>query len=274
MHSRPLPQAAPATPYTVIIPARLASTRLPNKPLADIGGLPMVVRVARQAQQSQAQQVVVATDAPQVLSACAQHGVRAVLTRSDHASGSDRLAEAVLLLGLTAQDIVINVQGDEPFIPPQVIDQLAAFAAARAHAPMCTLAQALDAAADFYDPNVVKVVLNTHGDALYFSRAAIPYPRDQALAARATTPNNALILPEPAPLRHIGLYSYRVAFLQTWCRLPVNSLEQVEALEQLRVLAHGYAIAVLQIAHRILPSVDTPADLARARAHCAAPSSA
>jgi len=241
--------------FTVIVPARLASTRLPNKPLADIEGLPMVVRVARRAALSQAAQVVVATDAPEVLAACAAHGVQAVLTRADHVSGSDRLAEACELLGLDGGDVVVNVQGDEPLIAPAMIDACAALLVARPQCVMSTVAHALDDAADFANPNVVKLVTDAQGIALYFSRAMIPFWRDGAGQ------------PKPgAVLRHVGLYAYHAAFLRRFPSLAVSPLEQIESLEQLRVLWHGERIAVHISAERPGPGVDTPEDLARVRA--------
>ena len=241
--------------FTVIVPARLASTRLPNKPLADIEGLPMIVRVAHRAALSQAAQVVVATDAPEVMAACAAHGVQALLTRADHVSGSDRLAEACELLGLDGDTVVVNVQGDEPLIAPTMIDACAALLAARPHCVMSTVAHALDDVADFANPNVVKLVTDAQGIALYFSRAMIPFWRDGAGQ------------PKPgAVLRHVGLYAYHAAFLRRFPSLAVSPLEQIESLEQLRVLWHGERIAVHVSAERPGPGVDTPEDLARVRA--------
>ncbi|MET0519723.1 MAG: 3-deoxy-manno-octulosonate cytidylyltransferase [Burkholderiaceae bacterium] len=241
--------------FTVIVPARLASTRLPDKPLADIEGLPMIVRVARRAALSGASQVVVATDAPAVLAACERHGVRALLTRADHASGSDRLAEACELLGLDGQDLVVNVQGDEPLIAPGMIDACAELLRARPHCVMSTVAHALDDAAEFANPNVVKLVTDASGLALYFSRAPIPFWRD---GGGAPQPGTAL--------RHVGLYGYHAGFLRRFPTLAVSPLEQIESLEQLRVLWHGERIAVHVSAERPGPGVDTPEDLARVRA--------
>jgi 3-deoxy-manno-octulosonate cytidylyltransferase (CMP-KDO synthetase) len=241
--------------FTVIVPARLASTRLPNKPLADIEGLPMIVRVARRAALSQAAQVVVATDAPEVLAACAAHDVQALLTRADHVSGSDRLAEACELLGLDGSDVVVNVQGDEPLIAPAMIDACAALLVARPQCVMSTVAHALDDAAEFANPNVVKLVTDAQGLALYFSRAMIPFWRDGAGQ------------PKPgAVLRHVGLYAYHAGFLRRFPGLAVSPLEQIESLEQLRVLWHGERIAVHVSAELPGPGVDTPEDLARVRA--------
>jgi 3-deoxy-manno-octulosonate cytidylyltransferase (CMP-KDO synthetase) len=245
--------------FTVLIPARLASTRLPNKPLADIAGLPMVVRVARQAQRSRATAVVVAADDPAIVEACARHDVRAVLTRVDHASGSDRLAEACDRLGLANDDHVVNVQGDEPLIEPALIDAVAEQLELRADADMSTAAHAIDSADDFNNPNVVKVVIDARSLALYFSRAPIAWWRDGSTPGRAA-------LPEPAPLRHVGIYGYRVGFLRRFPQLPQAPIERLEALEQLRALWHGHRIAVHVSALAPGAGVDTPQDLARVRA--------
>ena len=252
-----------ALPFTVLVPARLASTRLPNKPLADIIGLPMVVHVARRAAASGAARVVVAADDTRIVDACAAHGVQALLTRSDHASGSDRLAEACKLLGLDGDDVVVNVQGDEPLIDPALVRRCAELLAERPDCVMSTPAHPLPEAADYLNPNVVKVVLDAAGRALYFSRAPIPWQRDgTTLTAGGMTP----ALPQPAPLRHLGLYGYRAAFLRRFPLLAAAPLEQTEALEQLRVLWHGERIAVHVAAHGPGPGVDTPEDLARVRA--------
>ena len=245
--------------FHVLIPARMASSRLPDKPLADIGGLPMVVRVARRAAASRAAQVVVATDDARIQSACQTHGVRAVMTRADHPSGSDRLAEACDLLALGEDAIVVNVQGDEPLINPVDIDAAAALLQRRPDCSMSTLAHALDAVADHANPNVVKVVLDAQQTAMYFSRAPIPWWRDGH--AQGVTR-----LPEPAPLRHVGLYAYRVGFLRLFPTLPQSPLEVTESLEQLRAMWHGHRIAVHVTAQAPGPGVDTPEDLARVRA--------
>jgi len=245
--------------FTVLVPARLASTRLPNKPLADIAGLPMVVRVAQQAAASGAARVVVATDAPSVVQACAIAGVETVLTGSDHPSGSDRLAEACTLLGLQGDDIVVNVQGDEPLIDPALVRRCAALLAERSDCVMSTAAHAIDNLADYLNPNVVKVVLDAQQRALYFTRAPVPWRRDG-------NPGGATTLPMPAPLRHVGLYGYRAGFLRSFPALPAAPLEQTEALEQLRVLWHGHRVAV-HVADRAPGlGVDTPEDLQRVRA--------
>ena len=245
--------------FTVLVPARMASTRLPGKPLADIAGLPMIVRVAQNAARSAAQRVVVAADDARIVAACTANGVDALLTRGDHATGSDRLAEACSLLGLDGSDLVVNVQGDEPLLDPQMIDACAALLARQADCVMSTAAHAIDSVDEFDNPNVVKVVVDAAGRALYFSRAPIPWWRD-ARAAGSTA------LPSPAPLRHIGLYAYQAGFLRRFPQLAISPLEQIEALEQLRVLWHGERIAVHVSDSRPGPGVDTPDDLARVRA--------
>jgi 3-deoxy-manno-octulosonate cytidylyltransferase (CMP-KDO synthetase) len=243
--------------FTVLIPARLKSTRLPDKPLADIHGAPMVVRVAQQAARSQASHVVVAGDDARIVEACRAHGVRALLTRADHVSGSDRLAEACEQLGLDGDAIVVNVQGDEPLISTAMIDQCAALLHERNDCVMSTVAHAIDDPAEYTNPNVVKVVCDAAGRALYFSRASIPHWRDR--------PDTAA-LSAPPPLRHVGLYAYRAAFLRRFPALPHAPLETLESLEQLRVLWHGERIAVHVSDDRPGPGVDTPADLERVRA--------
>jgi 3-deoxy-manno-octulosonate cytidylyltransferase (CMP-KDO synthetase) len=251
--------SAAAAPFTVLVPARLASTRLPNKPLADLGGVPMIVRVAQRARQSSAHAVVVAADHADIVAACREHGVQALLTRDDHETGSDRLAEACVLLGLDADDAVINVQGDEPLIDPGLIDACAALLAERSDCVMSTAAHAIDSAAEMDNANVVKVVLDAAGRALYFSRAPIPWARDERARGRTT-------LPTPAPLRHIGIYGYHAGFLRRFPTLTASPLEAIEALEQLRVLWHGERIAVHVSDTRPGPGVDTPEDLIRVRA--------
>ncbi|HEV2611219.1 MAG TPA: 3-deoxy-manno-octulosonate cytidylyltransferase [Noviherbaspirillum sp.] len=243
--------------FIVIIPARLASTRLPNKPLADIGGKPMVVRVAEQAAKSGAARVVVAADHEDILRACSQHGVAASMTRADHPSGTDRIAEVAARMGLAAEDVVVNVQGDEPLIDPGLIAATAALI--DGGVPMATAAHPIDEIADIFNPNVVKVVLDKAGRALYFSRATVPWHRDGFAASREAVP------PGYRPLRHIGLYAYNNAFLQTYPTLDASPLEQIEALEQLRVLWHGYSIAVHLTPGAPAGGVDTPEDLIRVR---------
>ena len=251
--------------FTVLIPARLASSRLPDKPLADIAGLPMVVRVARQAARSQAVRCVVAADDERILQACAAHGVEALLTRRDHPSGSDRLAEACTLLGLPDDAVVVNVQGDEPLIDPALIDAVARELMQRPDCVMSTAAHAMADMTDFLNPNVVKVVLDRRQTALYFSRAPIAWWRDGM-----ADPAQRHTLPSPAPLRHIGIYGYRAGFLRRFPQLAVAPLETTESLEQLRVLWHGERIAVHLSDHAPGAGVDTPEDLARVRALLAA----
>ncbi len=247
--------------FTVLIPARLASTRLPNKPLADIAGLPMVVRVAQRAALSRASRCVVAADSPTIMQACSEHGVQAVLTRSDHPSGSDRLAEACSLLGLGPQEMVLNVQGDEPLIEPGLINAVAELLAERLDCAMSTAAHPISDWAEFVNPNVVKVVLDAQNTALYFSRAPMPWGRDHEGRAWWTEPN----CKDPPPLRHVGLYGYRVGFLQQFPQLPQAPLERLESLEQLRALWHGHRIAVHVSDHAPGAGVDTPEDLERVR---------
>ncbi|WP_338415896.1 3-deoxy-manno-octulosonate cytidylyltransferase [uncultured Sphaerotilus sp.] len=247
---------------TILIPARLASTRLPGKPLADLGGLPMIVRVAQRCASAGARDVVVATDAPEVAAACAAHGVRVVLTRADHATGSDRLAEACELLGLDGGDLVVNVQGDEPLIDVALIAACAQGLLLQPDCVMSTAAHAIDSVEEFVNPNVVKVVCDAAGRALYFSRAPLPWWRDGNADGRITAlPTN------PAPLRHIGIYGYRAGFLRRFPTLSASPIEQVESLEQLRVLWHGERIAVHVSDTRPGPGVDTPEDLERVRRH-------
>ena len=234
----------------------MASSRLPDKPLADLAGLPMVVRVAQRAKLSGASRVVVAADDARILAACQAHGIEAVLTRTDHASGSDRLAEACDLLGLQDSDVVVNVQGDEPLIDPASIDAAAQLLHTRSDCSMSTLAHAINNVADFANPNVVKVVLDARQTAMYFSRAPIAWWRDGGITT----------LPHPAPLRHVGLYGYRVAFLREFPTLAQAPMEITEALEQLRAMWHGHRIAVHVTEHSPGPGVDTPEDLARVRA--------
>jgi 3-deoxy-manno-octulosonate cytidylyltransferase (CMP-KDO synthetase) len=261
-------QLPPQGHFTVLIPARMASSRLPNKPLADIAGLPMVVRVAQRAMLSNAGQVVVAADDKRIVTACAAHGVQALLTRQDHFSGSDRLAEACQLLGLSDEAVVVNVQGDEPLIEPTLIDEVAQLLIDRPEASMSTAAHAISQLADFCNPNVVKVVTDARQMALYFSRAPIPWWRD----GQSVPPNSDqgsirfAGLPNPPPLRHVGIYAYRAGFLAQFPLLPSAPIEQLESLEQLRALWHGHRIAVHTTDQAPGPGVDTPEDLQRVRA--------
>ncbi|WP_090046846.1 3-deoxy-manno-octulosonate cytidylyltransferase [Limnohabitans sp. 2KL-27] len=254
MNVVPAPQG-----FTVVIPARMASSRLPDKPLADIGGLPMVVRVAQRALQSQASQVVVAADDERIVAACAAHGVQALLTRQDHLSGSDRLAQACQLLGLPNDAVVVNVQGDEPLIPPALINDVARVLRERPDASMSTAAHAIASLEEFTNPNVVKVVMDARQMALYFSRAPIAWWRD------GQSDSGFKALPNPAPLRHIGIYGYRAGFLALFPTLTPAPIETMESLEQLRALWHGHRIAVHVTREAPGPGVDTPEDLARVR---------
>lgn len=237
--------------FSVIIPARLASTRLPNKALADIHGKPMVVRTAEQAQKSMAQQVYVATDHPDIMDICQQHGIHAILTNNQHDSGTARLAEAARLLSLSEQHIIVNVQGDEPMIPPDLINRVADILN-KNNVSMATAAHSIYHPSEWQNPNTVKVILNRKNNALYFSRAHIPYPRDEDF-------------PDPMPLRHIGIYAYTNRFLQKYIQLTPSPLEKIENLEQLRVLWHDYPIAVETVAYSPPAGVDTTADLERIR---------
>jgi len=243
--------------FVVIIPARLASTRLPNKPLADLGGKPMVVRVAERARESGAARIIVATDHPDIAAACAAHGIEACMTRADHPSGTDRIAEVARTLQLPPDAVVVNLQGDEPLIDPALLAACAARIGP--DVPMATCAHPLHDAVDAFNPNVVKVVLDKAGRALYFSRATIPWHRDAFAQNRETLPAGY------QPLRHVGLYAYSNAFLQQYPQLEASPLEAIEALEQLRVLWHGYPIAVHVTDTAPQAGVDTPEDLARVR---------
>ncbi len=244
--------------FTVLIPARMASTRLPGKPLADISGLPMVVHVARRAMASGAQDTLVVTDSDAIALACTAHGVRSLMTRADHLCGSDRLAEACELLGLSDESVVVNVQGDEPLVRPELIASVAAQLHLHPASPMATAAHPIASLDEFLDANVVKVVVDATGQALYFSRAPIPHRR---------SPNGAphYCLPDPAPLRHVGLYAYRAGFLQAFPLMPAAPLERTESLEQLRALWHGHSIRVHITETEPGIGVDTPEDLARVR---------
>ena len=245
--------------FTVVIPARMRSTRLPNKMLADVAGKPLVAWVAERARQSGAARVVIATDHADIERAVRALGIDACMTAESHPSGTDRIAEAARKLGLAPDDIVVNVQGDEPLIDPQLVRRVAAELAARPKASVSTAAHPIHDAATFFDPNVVKVVLDGDGCAHYFSRAPIPYARDAFAASRAR-------LPEGLPaLRHIGIYGYRVRFLQEYVALTPTAAERFEALEQLRALGHGHRIAVALWEGPMEPGVDTPEDLERVR---------
>lgn len=246
--------------FIAVIPARAASTRLPDKPLLDLGGKPMVVRTAEQAAKSGAGRVIVATDDIRIQQAAERHGIETMLTRPDHPTGTDRLSEVATRLNLDDDAIVVNVQGDEPLIDPSQIDAVAAGLAQDAQAAIATCATPIGDAATLFNPNAVKVVCDARGRALYFSRAPIPWARD-ALA------DGQQRLAEGLPaLHHVGLYAYRAAFLKDFPLLPAGVLERYESLEQLRALEHGHAILVLRMPAQPAAGVDTEADLARVRA--------
>jgi 3-deoxy-manno-octulosonate cytidylyltransferase (CMP-KDO synthetase) len=251
------------TAFTAIVPARLASTRLPRKPLADIHGLPMVVRVAQRVQQSGASRVVVAADSEEIAAACRMHRVDAVLTSPAHPTGTDRLAEAAAQLRLPDDEIVVNVQGDEPLIPPAIVAAVAQLLQQRTDCGIATAAHPLHDTTEFFSPNVVKVVTDRSGRALLFSRAPIPWPRDAFATLRDAPPAH---LPTALhALRHVGLYAYRAGFLKQYPLLGRAPIEEHESLEQLRALWHGVGIAVLTLDAPLPPGVDTPADLEQVR---------
>lgn len=244
--------------FKVVVPARYGSSRLPGKPLLDLGGKPMVVRVVEQALASGAEEVLVATDHAEVQAVVEAHGFPALMTRPEHPSGTDRLAEVAAACGWPGDTLVVNVQGDEPLISPEWI-ALAARCLGESQADIATLAHPLQDAAEFFNPNVVKVVCRADGDALYFSRAPIPYARDAFALSRDS-------LPAQLPAwRHVGLYAYRTAFLQAYAGLSAAPLEQFESLEQLRALWHGYRIRVALVEGEPAPGVDTPEDAERMR---------
>ena len=235
--------------FKVVIPARYASTRLPGKPLLDIAGKPMVIRVAEQASKSGAASVVIATDFEKIVQVAKAHQVEALLTRVDHISGTDRIAEVAQALNWDDNDIVVNVQGDEPLIDPQLIQEVALTLAHSRDAIMATACHTIHDEASMLNPNIVKVVMDVEGNALYFSRSPIPYPRDDIHKQQIKA------------YRHIGIYAYRVGFLKQYTALSVTELEQIESLEQLRVLYHGYKIAVTITDNAPAIGVDTQEDL-------------
>ncbi len=245
--------------FKVIIPARMRSTRLPGKMLADVAGRPLVAWAAQRAVESGAEEVVVATDHRDIAGALAALGWKVCLTSAEHPTGTDRLAEAVALLGLAPDEIVVNVQGDEPLIDPQLVRAVAGELARRPDASIATAAHPIDSADTFFDPNVVKVVVDGGGYALYFSRAPIPFARDAFARSRAALPDGL-----PA-LRHIGIYAYRVRYLREYATLAPTAPERFEALEQLRALGHGHRIAVAAWNAPMEPGVDTAEDLERVR---------
>ena len=244
--------------FTVVIPARLRSTRLPGKPLLPIAGKPMVQHVWEQARRSAASRVVIATDDASIFEACQAFGAEVLMTRVDHESGTDRLAEVAVQLGLPSEAIVVNVQGDEPLIPPVIIDQVAANLAANPHAGIATLAEPIHEPQAVFNPNAVKVVSDKNGLALSFSRAPLPWARDAFSKGQE--------LPAGVPYRrHIGMYAYRVGFLHDFVGWGPCWLEQTEALEQLRALWHGVRIHVEDAIEAPAVGVDTPEDLERVR---------
>ncbi|MCS6786319.1 MAG: 3-deoxy-manno-octulosonate cytidylyltransferase [Thiobacillaceae bacterium] len=268
--------------FYAVIPARYASTRLPGKPLADLAGRPMVVRVAERAAASGAAGVWVATDDERVAAAVRAYGYPAVMTSPTCSSGTDRLAEVATRLAWPDEAVVVNVQGDEPLIEPQLIRQTAQLLHERPPAAMATLCHPLRDPAEVFSPNVVKVVLDREGYALYFSRAPIPWAREAWSATSSLTPSSSPLTPHPSPLtphpplpeglpvyRHVGLYAYRAGFLRAYPGLVRPAIEEYEALEQLRALWHGYRIAVAVVEQALPPGVDTEADLAAVRARFA-----
>ena len=238
-----------AVAFKVVIPARYASTRLPGKPLLDIAGKPMVVRVAEQALKSGASEIVIATDFEKILQVAAQHNIKAVMTRVDHTSGTDRIAEVAQTLNWADDDIVVNVQGDEPLIDPILINQVAEHLALNSAAVMATACHGIHDEPSMINPNIVKVVMDANGNAMYFSRAPIPYPRDDAYKQAIQAH------------RHIGIYAYRVGFLKKYATLAPANLEKIESLEQLRVLQNGYKIGVAVTKYAPVTGVDTQEDL-------------
>ena len=246
-------------PFKIVIPARHASSRLPGKPLLDIAGKPMILRVLERALGAGADEVWVATDHTGIAGVVEKAGGKVIVTSAEHPSGTDRLAEVATRLGWSDDTIVVNVQGDEPLIPPQLIGDVAAALAADTEAAIATACHPLESAEEFFNPNVVKLVMDARGRALYFSRAAIPWARDAFAADRSALPANL-----PA-YRHIGLYAYRAGFLKRYSSLAPSPLEQWEALEQLRAMAHGYPIQVMVLDHAPPAGVDTAEDLERVR---------
>jgi 3-deoxy-manno-octulosonate cytidylyltransferase (CMP-KDO synthetase) len=242
--------------FSVIIPARYQSTRLPGKPLIDLAGKTMIQRVYEQALDSDASRVIVATDDDRIAGAVEEFGGQVCMTSSDHSSGTDRLQEVCSILGLSDEHIVINVQGDEPLIPPAVINQVANNLN-QSNAEMATLSETIDRIEDFLDPNIVKVVSDNLSHAIYFSRAPIPWPREEFSSSQSELPRQLECQ------RHLGIYAYRVSLLNKFVKWPESTLERIERLEQLRALWHGVAIHIEQSIENIPPGVDTESDLKR-----------
>jgi len=247
--------------FTLVIPARYASTRLPAKPLKEIAGKPMIQHVYERACASGARQVIIATDDARIAEVATAFGARVCMTSVNHASGTDRLQEVAQQLGLPDDEILVNVQGDEPLIPPEVIDQVAANLAAMPEASMSTLCEPIHSLDDFRNPNIVKVVSAANGRALYFSRAPIPWPRDHFAQGDVQT-----LLPDFPAKRHIGIYAYRVALLHKFVAWEPAPLEKIESLEQLRAMWNGEAIHVAEALVAVPGGVDTEADLLRVKA--------
>jgi len=259
--------AAVGASFIALIPARRASTRLPNKALADLGGRPMVVRVPEAASASGAARVAVATDDNEIAAAVRDHGYEAIMTRADHPTGTDRLAQAADVLELDANQIVVNVQGDEPLMPPGLIQRVAQLLAQQADCSIATAAHPIASLDEFLAPAVVKVILDGRGRAQVFTRAPVPFPRDAFAEFPQRLPATLPAIGGFSPLRHIGIYAYRAGFLRVYPGLSPAPTEAVESLEQLRALWHGYAIAVAIEAHSPAAGIDTPADLERVRRH-------
>ncbi|MDD3354583.1 3-deoxy-manno-octulosonate cytidylyltransferase [Zoogloea sp.] len=245
--------------FKVVIPARHSSSRLPGKPLLDIAGKPMILRVLERAADAGAEDIWVATDHDGIAGVVRAAGAQVVMTSPDHPSGTDRLAEVAGVLGWSDDTVVVNVQGDEPLIPPDLIGQVAAELASDPEAAIATACHPISSPEEFFNPNVVKVVLDARGRALYFSRAPIPWARDAFASATTTLPAGF------SACRHIGLYAYRAGFLKRYSGLAPSPLEQWEALEQLRAMAHGFPIRVMLLDHAPPAGVDTAEDLARVR---------
>lgn len=236
----------------------MSSTRLPGKMLADVCGLPLIIRVAKQAQKSQAVSITIATDDEKIFDVCKEHKLNVVMTSKNHQSGTDRLAEAVKILNLAYDEIIVNVQGDEPLIEPELINQLANFIAIK-KTPIATVAHSIHSNEDIFNPNIVKTVLDNDDTALYFSRAPIPYYRD------GYNKPDIQISDKLNTLRHIGIYAYKVSFLNIYATLEPCLLEQIEALEQLRAMYYGHKIAVMQTNNAPAAGVDTAEDLEKVR---------
>ncbi len=245
--------------YTVVIPARFASTRLPGKPLLDIAGKPMLQHVYERACESAATNVIIATDDTRIVDAAEGFGAEVMMTSIEHRSGSERAAEVVERRQLPTEHIVVNLQGDEPLMPPALLDQVASNLATNDDASMATLCEQLETDAQLFDPNVVKVVLDYRGYALYFSRAPLPWDREEFIKNPRQLPDKTVYL------RHVGVYAYRADFLQNYPKLTPCALEKAESLEQLRALYHGYRIHVAEAQEGPGPGVDTPEDLERVR---------